>query len=80
MQFRRTVDSDFSVLVLRHPAGGIEPFKYRGSELIREASGPDFQSAMLHTTMGGLLPDEPWTTKWFWGGTKRSKMGRVRLS
>ena len=43
--------------------GGIETFKYRGSELIREASGPDFQSAMIHTTAGGLAPDEPWTTR-----------------
>jgi len=63
MRYRPTVDSEFSVLVVLHPGGGIDTFKYRGSELIREASGPDFQSAMLHTTMGGLVPHEPWTTE-----------------
>jgi len=63
MRYRPAGASDFSVLIVLHRDGRIETFKYRGSELIREASGPDFQSAMVHTTMGGLVPDEPWTTK-----------------
>jgi hypothetical protein len=61
MRYRPTVDSNFSVLVVLHPGGGMESFKYRGSELIREASGPDFQSVMIHTTASGLALDEPWT-------------------
>jgi hypothetical protein len=40
-----------------HPGGGMETFKYRGSELIRETSGPDFQSAMIYTTARGLALD-----------------------
>jgi hypothetical protein len=37
--------------------------KYHGSELIGEAQGPDFQTAMIQTTVGGLAVDEPWTAK-----------------
>ena len=32
MRYRPTVDSDFSVLVVLHPEGGMETFKYRGSK------------------------------------------------
>jgi hypothetical protein len=39
MRYRPTVDSDFSVLVVLHPEGRMETIKYRGSELICEASG-----------------------------------------
>ena len=42
MRYRPTIESDFSVLVVLHPEGRIETFKYRGSELICEACGPDF--------------------------------------
>jgi hypothetical protein len=59
MRYRSTVKSDFSVLVVLHRDGWIETFKYRGSELIREACGLDFRTAMIHTTMSGLAPDEP---------------------
>jgi hypothetical protein len=59
MRYRPEVDSDFSVLVKLHRDGGIHTFKYRGSELIREASGPDFRTAMIHTTACGLALDEP---------------------
>jgi hypothetical protein len=38
-------------------------FKYRGSELICEASGPEFRTAMIHTWAGGIAIDEPRTTK-----------------
>jgi hypothetical protein len=37
MRYRATVDSDFSVLVVLHPEGRMETFKYRGSEMICEA-------------------------------------------
>jgi hypothetical protein len=59
MRYRPTVDSDFSVLVVLHPEGRMDTFKYRGSELICEASGADFRSAMIHTTACGLALDEP---------------------
>jgi hypothetical protein len=36
--------------------GPIETRKYRGEELVCQASGPDFQEAMLHTTIFGLDP------------------------
>jgi hypothetical protein len=59
MRYRPQADSDFSVLVELHRDGGIDTFKYRGSELICEASGSDFRSAMIHTTSCGLSLDEP---------------------
>jgi hypothetical protein len=59
MRYRPEVDSDFSALVKLHRDGGIHTFKYRGSELIREASGPDLRTAMIHTTACGLALDEP---------------------
>ena len=62
MRYRPTVDSDFSVLVVLHPRGRMETFKYRGSALLCEASGPDFRTAMIHTTARGLSLDEPFTT------------------
>jgi hypothetical protein len=46
MRYCPEADSDFSVLVKLHRDGGIDIFKYRGSELICEASGSDFRSAM----------------------------------
>jgi len=36
--------------------------KYGGEELVCQASGPDFQKAMIHTTMVGLEEDEPLTS------------------
>ena len=59
MRYRATVDSDFSVLVVLHPEGRMETFKYRGSKMICEAAGSDFRSAMIHTTACGLALDEP---------------------
>ena len=58
MRYRPAIASDVSVLVVLHPGGRLETFKYRGSELICEASGSDFQSAMIHTTACGLALDE----------------------
>jgi hypothetical protein len=59
MRYRPTIESDFSVLVVLHPEGRIETFKYRASEMICEASGPDFRTAMIQTTGRGLALDEP---------------------
>ena len=61
MRYCPTVDSDFSVLVVLHPEGRMETFKYRGSELLCEASGQDFKTAMIHTILCGLAFDEPST-------------------
>jgi hypothetical protein len=63
MRYYPIIESDFSVLVVLRREGGIETFKYRGSELICEACGPDFQTAMIHTSAGGLASDEPWMGK-----------------
>ena len=59
MLYRPTVDNEFSVLVVLHRDGRIDTFKYRGSELICEASGSDFRTAMIHTTACGVALDEP---------------------
>jgi len=39
------------------PPGRIETSKYRGSELICEAQGPDLQTAMIHITARGIEAD-----------------------
>ena len=46
-------------VVLGKPSGLLETFKYRGKKLLAYASGPDFENAMLHTTMIGIEKDEP---------------------
>ncbi len=63
MRYRLVIGSDFSVLVKLHRDGGIDTFKYRRAELICEASGPDFRTAMIHTTACGLALDEPRATE-----------------
>lgn len=63
MRYRPTIESDFSVLVVLHPGSSIETFKHHGSELICEACGPDFRTAMIHTTANGFAPGEPWINK-----------------
>jgi len=59
MRYCSSIESDFSLLVVLHREGRIETFKYHGSELICEACAPDFRTAMIHTTAGGLAPGEP---------------------
>jgi hypothetical protein len=61
MRYRPTIESNFSILVVLHPEGRIETFKYCGSALICDACGPDFRTAMIHTCAGGLAVGEPWT-------------------
>ena len=39
--------------------GQLETFKYKGRKLVAYASGRDFRSAMIQTTMLGIHPDEP---------------------
>jgi hypothetical protein len=63
MRYRPTVECDFWILVVLHPDGRIDTFKYRGSEMISEASGSDLRSAMIHTTACGLALDEPWDNR-----------------
>ena len=63
MRYRPTTESNFSVPVTLLPEGRIETFKYRASELICEACGPDFRTAMIHTTAIGFTPGEPWTNQ-----------------
>ena len=51
--------SEYYVRVIYHKRTGVwETFKYRGEALVRNASGPQFDAAMIHTTMGGPEPDE----------------------
>ena len=46
-------------VVLDKASGLLKTFKYRGRELLAYASGPDFENAMLHTTLMGIEKDEP---------------------
>jgi hypothetical protein len=59
MRYRPAVECDFSILVVLHPDRRIDTFKYRGPEMICEASGPDFRTAMIHAAACGLAFDEP---------------------
>jgi hypothetical protein len=57
------VNNDFWLRVVMHRSGKVETFKYCRERLICGATGHDFNSAMIHTTMLGLAPDEPPTSK-----------------
>ena len=46
-------------VVMDKKSGLLETFKYRGKKLVAYASGPDFDNAMLHTTLIGIEKDEP---------------------
>jgi hypothetical protein len=45
-------------VVISKGDGRIETRKYRGEELVCQASGTDFQKAMIHTTIVGPEEDE----------------------
>ena len=45
-------------VVLNKKSGRLETFKYKGKKLIASASGRDFDSAMVHTTLVGIERDE----------------------
>jgi len=46
-------------VTVRKDTGAWETCKYRGEELICAASGPNYETAMLHATLAGLESDEP---------------------
>jgi len=48
-------------VVLNIKSGRLETFKYKGRKLVACASGRDFESAMVHTTLIGIEKDEPVT-------------------
>ena len=48
-------------VVLNRASGRLESFKYKGKRLIATASGRDFESAMVHTTLVEIERDEPVT-------------------
>jgi hypothetical protein len=59
LTYRNSHGGDYRVLVcLDKGTGKIETTKYRGDTPVCHASGPDFDSAMTHTTLGGIHPDE----------------------
>jgi len=39
--------------------GLLETFESRGKKLLAYASGPDFDNAILHTSLTGIEKDEP---------------------
>ena len=45
-------------VVLNIKSGRLETFKYKGRKLVACASGRDFDSAMVHTTLAGIEQDE----------------------
>ena len=48
-------------VALDRASGRLESFKYKGKRLIATASGRDFDSAMVQTTLVGIERDEPVT-------------------
>ena len=46
-------------VVLNRASGRLETFKYKGRKLVACASGRDFDSAMVQTTLVGIERDEP---------------------
>jgi len=45
-------------VVLHRASGRLETFKYKGEKLVARATGRDFESAMVHTTLVGIEKDE----------------------
>ena len=48
----------FVRVVLHKASGRLETFKYKGEKLVARATGRDFESAMVHTTLVGIEKDE----------------------
>ena len=46
-------------VVMNRTSGLLETFKYKGRKLVACASGRDFDSAMVQTTLVGIDQDEP---------------------
>lgn len=62
MHYFAAFPSRFWVRVTVHDNGKMETFKYHDSKLLFEAQGPDFQTAMIQTTMCALIPEETTST------------------
>ena len=45
-------------VVVDGASGRLETFKYKGRKLVARASGMNFESAMVHTTLVGIEKDE----------------------
>ena len=45
-------------VVINRASGRLETFKYKGRKLVACASGLDFESAMVQTTLVGIEKDE----------------------
>jgi hypothetical protein len=62
MTYRNSEGGTYRVRVFLHrPSGRMETFKYKGEKLVACASGRDFDSAMVQTTLVGIERDEPVT-------------------
>ena len=46
-------------VVVDGASGLLQTFKYKGEKLVAQATGRDFESAMVHTTLVGIQKDEP---------------------
>jgi hypothetical protein len=59
MTYRNSEGGTYRVRVVLHKASGrLETFKYKGQKLVAYASGLNFESAMVHTTLVGIQKDE----------------------
>lgn len=59
MTYRNSEGGTYSVrVVLNRMSGRLETFKYKGEKLVACASGRDFESAMVQTTLVGIYKDE----------------------
>ena len=59
MTYRNSGGGTYSVrVVLNKASGRLETFKYKSKKLVACASGPDFESVMVHTTLAGIEKDE----------------------
>jgi hypothetical protein len=59
MTYRNSEGGTYFVrVVLDRASGRLETFKYKGEKLVAQASGRNFESAMVHTTLVGIEKDE----------------------
>jgi len=59
MTYRNSEGGTYRVrVVLNKASGRLDTFKYKGQKLVARASGRDFESAMVHTTLVGIEKDE----------------------
>jgi hypothetical protein len=60
MTYRNSEGSTYRVRVVLNKANGrLDTFKYKGEKLVARASGLNFESAMVQTTLVGIYKDEP---------------------